>query len=371
MNDSAAFDSVWFLENAPCAFLSLNQNLTITYANEIFFDWIELPKEEVIGKKTLMNYLTTGDKILFETHILPKLQFQKLVTEVNMSVTSVNKNKIPVLFNFKLQDSDRNDIVFLVVAIKIQIRKMLEEEWISAKNTAEMNLDKLIQLNAYLEKFIQSTIHDLKTPINNILGLLDLVEISNFKEIDSEISTYLNLMKKTSSSMKDMINQLLNYSSFSTLTSTQKVYLSELINEVLDILQYKIKKHKASITIDVSSIFIHADRLQLLRVFQNLLDNSLKYRDKNRIPEISVKASMNDNIVCILFSDNGIGIKQEYIHEIFKFRSYVSEGIESHGIGLYNCSKIIEAHGGKIECFSKENEGTTFKILLPCNPNKK
>lgn len=370
MNDSVEIDYSLLIENAPGAYLMLDKNLTIIYANELFFEWIQISKVDIIGKKTLTDFLSVGDRILFETHIFPKLQFQKIVSEVQLHLLTKDKNKIPVLLNLKLQDSDQNQVVLLITALKIQIRKILEDEWIEAKNAAESNLSKLTQLNAYLEKFIQSTIHDLKAPIDNIIGLLDLVEISDFKKIDAEIQNYLILMKKSSTSMKNMIHQLLNYSSFTTLVSTQKIYLTDLINETLNLLQFKIKKHNAKIRTDVSSIYVYADKLQLLRVFQNLIDNSIKYRAKKRTPEISIKASLHDDTVCILFSDNGQGIKQELLYQIFEFRTQVSDGIESHGIGLYNCAKIIEAHGGKIECFSKENEGTTFKILLPSTPQK-
>lgn len=358
-------DAVHLLQEAPFAYIMLDERMTIVYANEKFFEWTNASKDEVLHKKTLIDFISPGDKIFLETHILPKLHIQKSVSEVYTSLISKQNRKTPVLLNFKLHETQQSDIVYLIAAARIQIRKVLEDEWITAKSNAEENLNKLMRLNAHLEKFIQSTIHDLKAPLNNIIGLLDLVETSELHKIDSEISTFLNLMKKSSSSLKSLIDQLLINSNYNLLIKPRKIYLSDLINEVIDLFQYQIKKLEAVLHIDVSSIYINADKLQMMRVFQNIIDNALKYRDPKRTPEISIKGFYDDDSICIIITDNGRGINQNELPGIFKFRKQISDDINSQGIGLYNCARIIESHGGMIECFSKEGEGTTFKIQLP------
>jgi light-regulated signal transduction histidine kinase (bacteriophytochrome) len=140
----------------------------------------------------------------------------------------------------------------------------------------------------------------------------------------------------------------------------------DLINEVTNMLDAQIKEKNAVIHFNKMPA-IHADRLQVLQLFQNLITNAIKFCAPSRIPVIHIKAKPIDKFIQFKLKDNGIGIAKKYHKELFmpfkKFHSR-SEG-SMYGIGLSLCKKIVTNHGGSIKFSSRENLGTTFTFLLP------
>jgi light-regulated signal transduction histidine kinase (bacteriophytochrome) len=165
-----------------------------------------------------------------------------------------------------------------------------------------------------------------------------------------------------------MIEDLLSYATIATEEKTFSVCnSSDIVKNAVENLYTKIKESDARITYETLPQ-ITADKLQIERIFQNLIGNSLKFCDNKR-PIIHVAWKQKDGSHVFSVRDNGIGIEQkdhENIFNIFR-RLHGREDYDGSGIGLAACSKIIERHGGRIWLKSELGRGTIFYFTLPIN----
>jgi two-component system phosphate regulon sensor histidine kinase PhoR len=148
----------------------------------------------------------------------------------------------------------------------------------------------------------------------------------------------------------------------------ESVNLNELINEVVSSMRLQIEKHHATVDVKAEGdLNLHGDRLHLLSVIFNLLDNALKYSSGNSKIEMEIKEK--DNFVELIVKDNGIGIPQEYKDRIFEKFFRVPAGdthnAKGYGLGLSYVAHVVEKHNGTVSVESKAGSGTTFTINLP------
>jgi signal transduction histidine kinase len=108
------------------------------------------------------------------------------------------------------------------------------------------------------------------------------------------------------------------------------------------------------------------DEQQMVHLFQNLVSNAIKFRSREH-PVVTISCETRDDQFLLAFQDNGIGIPQEFTERIFELgkRLHTREEYPGSGIGLALCRRIVERHGGRIWCVSREGEGSTFYVLLP------
>jgi signal transduction histidine kinase len=165
--------------------------------------------------------------------------------------------------------------------------------------------------------------------------------------------------------MQHLINDLLDYSRVTTRGKPfVKVDLSTVLGHAINNLQKKIQETGALI-VNEDLPFVYGDEVQLVRVFQNLLDNAIKFRGTVP-PRISISSKTVDDKVQISISDNGIGIDKIYTDRVFTIFQRLHNKIEypGTGIGLAICKRTIERHGGKIWFESEPGKGTTFIFTL-------
>ena len=242
---------------------------------------------------------------------------------------------------------------------QITERKLLEikmKEMINALNRS----------NAELERFAHICAHDLNEPLRTIANYGQLLE-GEFKDKFDPISKgYMGHIMKSIKHVEALVDAILAYSQLDA-TGFKKCSFSldHIRNALLIVLEKKIKEKNAFIYFDKLPI-VYGDKSLISCVFQNLLNNSLKFnKNKNIIIYITVKEKKDAFLFCI--EDNGIGIEpiyQKQIFELFKRLHHTSE-YEGTGIGLSISKKIIEAHGGKMWVKSTPNEGSQFFFTLP------
>jgi light-regulated signal transduction histidine kinase (bacteriophytochrome) len=167
--------------------------------------------------------------------------------------------------------------------------------------------------------------------------------------------------------MQLLINDLLGYS---RVTTQGKPFVPTdvegVFDRVLQNLKIAIEESGAKVTHDPLPT-VKADGVQLERLFQNLVGNAIKYRDKHVVPEVHVSAVRQDQEWIFSIRDNGIGINPQYYEKIFGIfqRLHTREEYSGTGIGLAVCKKIVERHGGRIFVESEEGKGSTFFFSLP------
>ncbi len=256
-------------------------------------------------------------------------------------------------------------IVFLMCLLWISVVFAIYEY-----KTASILAQKEKELSARtkeLEQFVYLASHDMKAPVRNILGILEIFR-SNLeaKEYDN-LELLASHLEVSSHNLNDLIHSVLELSQYNSIdpATYTPVDLNQELEKALFNLQTDIAERKAEISTEPLPTFL-ANKGDLAIVFQNLIQNGLKYNN-SEVPVIGISVeSMKDfHLICI--RDNGIGIKEEHHHEIFELfkRVHLGGKYSGTGLGLGLCKKIIDKYNGEIKVNSVEGEFSCFCIKLP------
>ena len=239
---------------------------------------------------------------------------------------------------------------------------------ILSDETARKELqDSLSESNAALEQFAYVASHDLQEPLRTMSAFSQLLTKKYDGKLDSEADKYLAFIVDASQRMSDLVRDLLEYARAATEEERpSSVALDEDLEAALTHLTQAVEESGASITHDPMPT-IQVDRGQMVRLFQNLIGNALKYRKPDQPPKIHVSAEQIGREWVFTVQDNGIGFDPEYVGTIFMpFKRLHQVGeYPGSGVGLAICKRIVESHGGRIWAESKPGEGATFRFTLP------
>lgn len=247
------------------------------------------------------------------------------------------------------------------VLIDISIQKEQEEELKKAKEKAE----EMMQLKS---NFLANMSHEVRTPLNGILGVTQLLEKEGLPE---EINYYLKLQRESGLRLLDTINNILSLSRMDasgTNEEFESVNLHTFIDNNLD--PFKILAKQKGLELKFSrccdDIVIPMNEHLFYQVFNNLLGNAIKFTLKGHIEVIT---EIKNNNALLIVQDTGVGIAPEFLTKIFNAFEQESTGIsrnfEGSGLGLAIVKMYIDKIGGDIKVESEKNVGTRFTLLLP------
>jgi PAS domain S-box-containing protein len=241
------------------------------------------------------------------------------------------------------------------------LEEMVNERTVELDNA----VTDLKRSNQELEQFAYVASHDLQEPLRMVSSYTQLLERRYKDQLDQDAKDFIFFAVDGANRMQRLINDLLDYSRVTTKGKPfLKLDLASVLGQAIANLQKKIQETGAMIVND-DLPFAYGDEVQLVRVFQNLLDNALKFTGTDP-PRINVTAKTTDDNILISISDNGIGIDKVYAERVFTIFQRLHNKIEypGTGIGLAICKRIIERHGGKIWFESEPGKGTTFCFTL-------
>ncbi|MDP4197730.1 MAG: ATP-binding protein, partial [Bacteroidota bacterium] len=229
-------------------------------------------------------------------------------------------------------------------------------------------LDELKRSNRELEQFAYVASHDLQEPLRMITSFARLFENKYKNQFDEKADYYIWHIVDGAKRMGTLIHDLLSFSRVTTKAVPFVLTdLNSILKEVQTDLQLIISESKAEVVID-NMPELKVDPVQIKQLFQNLIQNALKFR-REKDPFVKVSAELLNNEWTFSVQDNGIGISSEYYDRIFMLfqRLHEKEKYPGTGLGLAICKKIVERHGGRIWLRSEEGKGTTFYFTLPFN----
>ncbi len=233
-------------------------------------------------------------------------------------------------------------------------------------------VERLELMNQELGEFAFVASHDLQEPLRKIQTFCDLARKRCVSTLDSAAESYLERVFNSAARMRELLDDLLQFSRVAARTEPFKeIDLGKIVRESADVFEAVIKKENVLIEIEQMPS-IEADENQMLRLFQNLIGNALKYRGCET-PHILVSSSVDNRGGCeICVKDNGIGFDRQYAQLIFKpfQRLHNPKEYEGTGMGLAICRKIVERHGGSIRAESDPGKGASFLIKLPLRQEK-
>lgn len=229
----------------------------------------------------------------------------------------------------------------------------------------EMQNKKLEGLNNYLDNFVHTVAHDLRAPVANLKGLLQLLDFKQNKKKQEEIIERLHSsVERLDNTLQGMIQLIEVQSSSDTLSQKllPKQVFEKVVEESLERLEKIDYEINATIPEHCSVLFIKA---YLESIFRNLLSNSIKYRKLNESLLIEVDCQEQKEYTLIRFRDNGIGIDlKKHRKNLFKpFVRFTSQAY-GKGIGLHIINDMVRRQGGKVEIESQPGKGTTFYLYL-------
>ena len=220
-----------------------------------------------------------------------------------------------------------------------------------------LSKQELRERNAELKDFARVVSHDLKSPLAQIVSLIELIKLENMNNTFSkETLEYLKYTSDVSKNMINLVDGILNYSMNFDVSNKEKIKLQSILDTVESNLELAITQSKAQIEYKHLPQDIYVDKTMAIQLFQNLISNSIKYQKPEITPYIQVIGSVEDNLQSITVKDNGIGFPESKINDIFNMftRAHLDENYDGHGIGLATCKKIINALDWDIRVQSKK-----------------
>jgi len=359
-------------QNAPFGYMTMREDGLIVNINATLLGWLGYGWDEIVHQKSFQDLLGIGGKIYFETHMMPLLQMQGEVSEINIALKTKDLTNLPTLVNARriLGHSDFLS-VYRISVLDITQRKQYELELKKAREKSEQTVQRLKQVNQELEQFAYTASHDLQAPLNTISGLMGLLEENGYFPPGSEGKKFFSLIKSNTQRMKLMIKDLLEYSKIDgNELEFEDVSLNEVCEFALELIRDQVNENKATFIIPELPK-IRGDKIKLTRLFQNLFSNAIKYRS-NENPLVKLDFEDKGDEIKVFVHDNGIGFEMKYADQIFGFmkRLHSHDSISGTGIGLSACKRIVEIHGGTIGAKSAPGKGSTFHFTLPRNCEK-
>ena len=205
--------------------------------------------------------------------------------------------------------------------------------------------------------------HDFREPVQQIVRLARRGQRAETIDGSAQV---LRQVLECAERAGTMLDGMIEYLSVTEReTKPAPVDLSACLDLALDNLLTAIRESGAEIRAAQLPTLM-GDEQQMVHLFQNLVSNAIKFRSREH-PVVTISCETRDDQFLLAFQDNGIGIPQEFTERIFELgrRLHTREEYPGSGIGLALCRRIVERHGGRIWCVSREGEGSTFYVLLP------
>lgn len=263
--------------------------------------------------------------------------------------------------------------IMVSMYLQFRIRRYREADY---EAELENSAREAREANEAKTRFLFNMSHDIRTPMNAIIGFSDLLE----KHIDEKekVLDYINKIKSSSAFLLSLINYILEMArieSGKVVLRTETRCLTELINSLTDVFEPEVRKKQItySCKMDIKHQYVMGDETKVREIFINIIGNSLKYTQKGGMVSVKVTEIPSEKegytSYKIVVEDNGIGMSEEYLPHIFEEFSREKTSTESKvtgtGLGLPIVKSLVTLMGGSIEVESQLGEGTKTTVILP------
>lgn len=339
------------VEQSPVLIIITNRNGAIEYVNPKFCAVTGYTREEVMGRNP--RILKSGDKSPEE--------YRELWTTINAGKEWQgefhNKKKSGELYwesacISPIRNESGRIAHFLAVKEDITERKQAEKE--------------LQEKNAEIKRFTNTVSHDLKSPLVTIKTFLGYLEEDIKTRNAGATDKDLGYIRGAADKMERMLNELLELARIGHMANAPvTVPLQEIVKEALLLVAGQIATRRVLVEVTQEPVWLHGDRSRLVEVFQNLLDNAVKFLGDQPAPRIEIGMEPEDGEVVLFVRDNGRGIDSRHQSKLFGLFEKLDPHTPGSGIGLAMVRRIVEAHGGKIRVQSAgSGKGAEFRFTL-------
>jgi signal transduction histidine kinase len=308
---------------------------------------------------------------IFMEHVIPedRKQVQKQYNEALISgnlnfecrIKKKDDHTIHWIFTQGLGYKNEKGKTIRIFGITLDITKLKGSE-----SETKLQSQKLTLINQELKQLVHVASHDLQEPLRTLVTFSELIKEEYWHKLDNQGKQYIDFISKSAIRMQGLVKDLMDYLIIGNEKTLSLVDCNKIMHEVLDDMQVLVKETKATIIFDhLPHLKAYAKELRLL--FQNLINNALKFRKKDVAPIVKITAKKERDAWLFSIEDNGIGIEEKDINKLFIIfkRLHNRSEYEGTGIGLAHCKKIVELHNGSIWVSSTIGVGSTFYFRIP------
>ena len=248
------------------------------------------------------------------------------------------------------------------------VRSRTRADLVRAKDELEERVGEVEAKNAEMERFVYTVSHDLRSPLVTVQGFVGFlkedVSIGDQEKVDMD----LRMIEEAVIKMDHLLKDTLELSRIGRVANPpeEEVSFGEIVEDALEALSDKIRAKGVEVPLLPESWpSVRVDRMRIVEVLTNLVENSMKYMGDESDPEIEIGWRKEDGETVFFVRDNGIGIEKDQREKVFDLFYKLDPDSEGSGVGLAIVKRIIEVHGGKIWIEPEEGKGTTFLFTLP------
>jgi len=236
-------------------------------------------------------------------------------------------------------------------------------EVITERKQAE---EALQRRNEEIVRFAHTVSHDLKSPLITIRTFLGYLE-NDLKQADTaRVDTDLRHIRRAAEKMTHLLDDLLSLSRIGRkVNPPEDITLQAIVREALEMVAGQIAERQVQIQVSAAPVVLHGDRMRLIEVFQNLVDNAIKFMGEQAEPRVEIGVDTSGPEIVLFVRDNGLGIDPRHQSKLFGVFEKLHPGTAGTGMGLAMVKRIIEVHGGRIWVESAGvGQGSTFRFTL-------
>jgi len=276
----------------------------------------------------------------------PKLNIIERLQTASGEPRWIQTDKVPY------RDETGNIIGVIVISVDITERKRAEEE--------------LLQKNAELESFTYTVSHDLKSPLVTIKTFLGYLEEDLKTNRAETVAKDLEYLHVAADKMELLLNELLKLARIGHLRNPPVVApLQEIVGEALELVAGQIAEREVQVEVAKEPVWLHGDRQRLVQLFQNLVDNAVKFLGDQPNPRIGIGVEQEGGEIVLFVRDNGKGIDPRHRSKLFGLFEKLDPHTPGAGMGLATARRIVEMHGGTIQAQSDgPGKGSSFRFTL-------
>ena len=371
-------------DQAACGLVLADGDGKIIRCNTTFCGWVGFPANELVGKRRIQDLFTMGGKVFHQTHLLPLLQMQGSVAEVQIDIRHADGTALPTLINIFRRKHGDGIIDELAILIATD-RRSYERELVAARRNAEASLqaltdaqDALQAANAELasadrkkDEFLATLAHELRNPLAPMQNVLEILKLKAID--DPQLIWARAVFERQMQQMAHLVDDLMDVS---RITQGRVELRRETIDIAL-VMQRAVEasralieasRHQLHVTLPAQPLAVDADPTRLTQILTNLLNNAAKYTPDGGT--IWLEAAREQDQVAIAVRDTGIGIAAKHLGDVFSMFSQLTPALERAqgglGIGLALVKGLVSLHGGTVDVKSAgPGQGSEFVVRLP------
>lgn len=346
------------IQNMNLGLMEVDNNDVILNVNNAFVQMSGFSSKELIGSVAIDTLLGGSKKDIMIEKIKTRKEGKKDLYEVEI----INKSgEIRYWLISGGPNTNINGEIIGSIGIHLDITDL---------KLLNIKADKLINdltiRNEELSHYAHVVSHDLKTPLRTVSTCVNWLLEDNKDKLDTESLGYIKSVEEAINDMDKLISSTLQYSEIRTskTIAVKQLELQPIVETIVSLL-VKNKTDDFNFNIIKPLPLINLNEVKARQIFQNLIENAYKYRDKSKNSFVNIDWEENDNYYQFMIQDNGIGIEKQYHDIVFDAFKKLNNRTDSSGIGLFIIKKIITSNGGEIWIESEIGMGTTFyfKIL--------